>query len=234
MKVEKRNALTAIGILILILTLISIIDGIVIAFYAITFHLSPEMALIASTKPIIILNEIIFLFAAIIVTFQIFKWEKKDLGLVREKLVPNILVGFGVGAVGYFAVGVFMYLVSFFILIDVPPWFIEMFRTKDLFDLSFLLLITWVLIGPCEEIFFRGFIQESLTRWLGSKNGILAGAIIFGLAHFDPILWYRTIAGFLLGVIYGLVYAKSRNLFSVIVAHSLNDSIAFILTYLFQ
>ena len=234
LKVEKRNALTAIGILILVLTLISIIDGVVIAFYAITFHLSPEMALVASTKTIIILNEIVFLLAAFVVAFQIFKWEKKDLGLVREKLAPNILVGFGVGVGGYFAATVFMYLVGLFIPIDVPPWFIEMFRTKDLFDLSFLLLITWVFIGPCEEIFFRGFIQESLTRWLGSKNGVFAGAIIFGLAHFDPVLWYRTIAGFLLGVIYGLVYAQRRNLFPVIVAHSLNDSIAFILTYLIQ
>lgn len=234
MKVEKRNALIAIGILVLVLILISIIDGVVISFYAITFHLSPEMALIASTKPIIIFNETVFLLAAFLAAFQIFKWEKRDLGLVREKLAPNILVGSGVGVGGYFVATVFMYLVSLFVPIDVPPWFIEMFRTKDLFDLSFLLLITWFFIGPCEEIFFRGFIQESLTRWLGLKSGVLAGAVIFGLAHFDPTLWYRTIAGFLLGVIYGLVYAQRRNLFPVIIAHSLNDSIAFILTYLIQ
>jgi len=73
-----------------------------------------------------------------------------------------------------------------------------------------------------EEILFRGFLVPRL--------GIIASAVIFGLAHYS---YYSTfgvevIAAFIFGTIAGYVFRKTKSIYPGIVAHILVNTIAVI------
>src|SRR5579872_2117067 len=82
----------------------------------------------------------------------------------------------------------------------------------------------WVLaVG--EEFFFRGFLQQLLSRGLGSQvAGLLLASSLFGAAH----LWFRTfpnwrfavLAG-IAGVFYGLAFMRSGSVRASMVTHAL-------------
>lgn len=66
------------------------------------------------------------------------------------------------------------------------------------------------LAGICEEFTFRGFLQNTMTRNLGKYRwgfvpAIVFSAFIFGLFHFDP-QWVYTLAAFITGMVFGLIY----------------------------
>lgn len=89
----------------------------------------------------------------------------------------------------------------------------------------------WLGIALVEELIFRAMIQRILMEILGPFLGLVAGALVFGLAHVNnvagiydvpnwPYVGFATIAG--LG--YGLVYYR-RNLQSSATLHTLVDFI---------
>jgi membrane protease YdiL (CAAX protease family) len=141
--------------------------------------------------------------------------------------VLGLLVGVG----GWFGAVVVAAILAILVPYKVPEWFAKMLTATSSLDLLYFLILTWVLVGPCEELFFRGFIQGTFTTWKGPVAGLIAGSTLFGLAHFNPLLWFRTIPSAFLGFVYGIVYAKRRSIIPVAVAHSLNDTIGFVLTF---
>jgi hypothetical protein len=85
-----------------------------------------------------------------------------------------------------------------------------------------LLFLTASVAAPIfEELIFRGFMLPSLTRYLPVWGAIATSSLIFAIAHLSlsEVLPLTT-----LGIILGIVYTRSRNLFSSIVLHSLWNS----------
>jgi membrane protease YdiL (CAAX protease family) len=87
----------------------------------------------------------------------------------------------------------------------------------------FLVWIVTNLFFTClsEEAFFRGFVQAELMRpggraWMAIA--VIAGAILFGLAHFSGGLTYVT-AGVIAGLGYGLAYARTRRVEAAMAVH---------------
>jgi membrane protease YdiL (CAAX protease family) len=77
-----------------------------------------------------------------------------------------------------------------------------------------------------EECFFRGYIQQALAS-RGKWFAVLAGAILFGLQHWQggPLyIGFATIAG----IAYGLVYWRSRKIAFPILIHFLFNLIHFL------
>ncbi|MCD8185357.1 MAG: CPBP family intramembrane metalloprotease, partial [Rikenellaceae bacterium] len=84
--------------------------------------------------------------------------------------------------------------------------------------------LTAVLMAPvCEEILFRGIIQDSLTVKRGPISGILIASAIFGAIHGIP---QQVVAGFFLGLIIGYLYWRTRSLWSAIILHGINNALA--------
>lgn len=88
-----------------------------------------------------------------------------------------------------------------------------------------------IVIAPfVEELFFRGFFYRSLrTRYPIVVAALIDGAI-FGVIHFsfdgaDGLLILPPLA--FLGVIFCLVYEKTKSLWAVIGMHAFNNTIAF-------
>ncbi|MEH2452500.1 CPBP family intramembrane glutamic endopeptidase [Nostoc sp.] len=72
-----------------------------------------------------------------------------------------------------------------------------------------------------EEILFRGFLLPSLTRYLPVWGSILISSLLFAIAHLSLSEILPLTA---LGVVLGVVYTRSRNLFAPMLLHSLWNS----------
>jgi membrane protease YdiL (CAAX protease family) len=87
----------------------------------------------------------------------------------------------------------------------------------------FVIRIT--LISPfAEEIFWRGYVQSTLSRAVGSRPAILIQALLFGLSHsgFANILRASSI-----GIVFGIWCDKRKTLLPVLILHILNNVAAF-------
>jgi len=87
------------------------------------------------------------------------------------------------------------------------------------------LFIGGVIVGPiCEEIIFRGIIEEGFLQTYSPNKAILFSAMIFGGIHLVPL---QVLSAFLAGLLLGWIYWKTRSLWIVIVLHIVNNYIAF-------
>jgi len=95
---------------------------------------------------------------------------------------------------------------------------------------SLLLLsagLTCVVAPICEEFLFRGFIFTALRGWCGTWLAAAIAGLLFGAVHAGsaPALDLVPLAALGFGLC--LLYRYSGSLYPCIVAHSLNNSLAF-------
>ena len=84
----------------------------------------------------------------------------------------------------------------------------------------------------CEELFFRGAIQQIIYRWTHRPHlSIVLTAAIFSLAHMDP---FAFLPRFLLGILLGYMFYFSQSIWVDIAAHFLNNAIIVVLYFLYQ
>ncbi len=85
------------------------------------------------------------------------------------------------------------------------------------------LIIIAVLPAITEEVLFRGSLQNMLTRWLKSPwAAILITSVLFSAIHFS---WYGFLARVSLGVVLGIIFFQTKNIWLSILAHFLNNGI---------
>jgi membrane protease YdiL (CAAX protease family) len=79
----------------------------------------------------------------------------------------------------------------------------------------------------CEEFLFRGFIFTALREWRGTLAAAVLDGLLFGAVHIGsaPALDLVPLAGLGFGLC--LLYRFSGSLYPGIVAHSLNNCLAF-------
>lgn len=101
-------------------------------------------------------------------------------------------------------------LAIFFSLIKYDP---QLPNWWWLFALNNLLLTCII-----EEVFFRGFIQQKLTRLINPLAGLILTSLLFGIAHFSGGFNYMLVAT-LAGFLYGLVYLNTGKIWYAILLH---------------
>ncbi|WP_444907809.1 CPBP family intramembrane glutamic endopeptidase [Microbulbifer sp. SSSA008] len=90
----------------------------------------------------------------------------------------------------------------------------------------FQLLLISVVVGICEELLFRGFLQSWLSELSSPLLGLLISAIAFALLHFSS--WTNFFLTLGIGVVLGVVYQVSGSLLGVIIWHAVYDAIVLI------
>ncbi|WP_199769586.1 CPBP family intramembrane glutamic endopeptidase [Helicobacter pametensis] len=81
----------------------------------------------------------------------------------------------------------------------IPSW-LPLFVLANLFFVSFV-----------EETLFRGYIQQRLSHKIGAYPALFAASFVFGFYHFFWANWLFAFFAVLAGVIYGLAWMISRN-----------------------
>ncbi|GAB6099113.1 type II CAAX endopeptidase family protein [Halanaerocella petrolearia] len=92
--------------------------------------------------------------------------------------------------------------------------------------ISFLLLLV---VGPAEEIFWRGFIQEELMQRIGLQKGYWVTTILYTLLHIGTGNLLLILAALVAGLFWGYIIMVTDNLMLVIISHALWDILVFIL-----
>ena len=92
-------------------------------------------------------------------------------------------------------------------------------------ELVFLAFI----VGPTEELLFRGLIQTGLHQSMGPW-GTVIGALLFGLFHlinlgYQPLgaTLQQVFTAIVIGLVFGVLYNRTRNLVGASLAHSVAD-----------
>ena len=93
--------------------------------------------------------------------------------------------------------------------------------------LSILLLI---LIGPAEEIFWRGYVQNALSKRWNSNTGFIVTTLVYALVHIWSFNFMLVMAALVVGAIWGLAYRLyPQKLGALIVSHAVWDVAVFVL-----
>jgi len=90
-------------------------------------------------------------------------------------------------------------------------------------------LLLLFIIGPAEEIFWRGFVQSRFAARWGDWTGLIAATAAYTLVHVWSGNIMLMIAALVGGLYWGFIYKHTRNLFPVIVSHAVWDVLVFLL-----
>jgi membrane protease YdiL (CAAX protease family) len=90
-------------------------------------------------------------------------------------------------------------------------------------------ILLGLLIGPGEEIVWRGFLQENLGRRLGLAGGFVLTALVYALVHVPSGNTMLVLAAAVCGVFWGLLYAAWRSPVLNAVSHTVWALVIFLL-----
>lgn len=163
-----------------------------------------------------------------------------DFGVTRSKSwLLTLLVGLGV-ALGIFGAVVLVINPILKAFPNVAPRDMSMYSHLEgnLPNLILNVAAMWVTAGFLEEFLWRGYLMNRLIDAQGRETtlswviALVGSAIIFGLIHLfqGPVGMFKTGA---IGLVFGLSYlAVGRNLWPLIIAHGLIDTLDFVGHYL--
>ena len=108
----------------------------------------------------------------------------------------------------------------------------KMLSLSTVGDLLLQLFVVAFIPAVCEELFFRGALQQTLRQWFGNIHvAIFVTALVFSLAHGDP---YGLVPRFVLGLLLGYLFYLSGSLLVNICAHFFNNALIVVLYYLYH
>lgn len=146
------------------------------------------------------------------------KGDWRDVGLKRESLFKNIVVGLVAGiliAIASLVVG--NWLVKLTGLNATPQQLQALaVKAKGIGQVALLLMSGSVLVGLKEEVLYRGLLYPSMRQRAGIIRGIILTALLFALVHGDIL---RFVPLFLGGLVLTWLYERTGSLYASIVAH---------------
>ncbi len=84
-------------------------------------------------------------------------------------------------------------------------------------------------MGPAEEIFWRGFVQHRLESKYGEWKGFIFATLIYALIHIWSFNFILVMAALVCGIFWGLMYKYNKNLVPLIISHAVWDVAVFII-----
>lgn len=92
--------------------------------------------------------------------------------------------------------------------------------------LSILMLF---LIGPAEEIFWRGYVQRTLSLRWNANAGYVVATLLYALVHAGSCNFMLLMAALVAGVVWGGLYRLfPERMAAIIVSHAVWDAAVFI------
>ncbi|HBD64171.1 MAG TPA: hypothetical protein DC038_07010 [Clostridiales bacterium] len=92
------------------------------------------------------------------------------------------------------------------------------------------ILIYGCILGPIgEELVCRGYMLKGLRNKYSTTLALLLSSLVFAVIHLNIV---QIMNALFMGIVFGLLYIKTGSIFSCILAHILNNSIAmFVMNY---
>ena len=89
------------------------------------------------------------------------------------------------------------------------------------------LLLFW--IGPCEEIFWRGFVQQRFAERFGPWKGCVVTSLIYAGIHLWAFNFMLFMAALICGLFWGWMFLKYKSVWPGLISHAAWDLTVFVL-----
>lgn len=87
-----------------------------------------------------------------------------------------------------------------------------------------------LIIGPAEELFWRGYVQRKLMTKIGKNWGFVVATLIYTLIHIWSFNFMLIMAAMVCGIIWGGLYRLNQRWFlPLILSHAIWDACAFVI-----
>jgi membrane protease YdiL (CAAX protease family) len=167
---------------------------------------------------------LIFLIISTMVVIE--KTNISAFGLKTENIEKSLLYGFAF----FIVFGVVLIITSSLLVFAFTNQMLIASYSIAIF--LFAMPFQTLCVGISEEGLFRGYMQTHLRKFYTVGMAIFIQAVFFGAWHFvwdlspfDPIGMAQYVATtFLIGLLFGYFYSKSKNLVPLIFAHGLYNS----------
>lgn len=163
----------------------------------------------------------------ILLTFPIFadrSWLK-DIKVSWQGLLLGM--GIAIALWGVFWVGdkVSAWMFSF-----ARPQVDLIYGLKDTQDEIIIATLLLLIIGPAEEIFWRGYVQRRVSERFNANIGFIVTTAIYALVHIWAMNFMLFMAALVCGVLWGFAYRLwPKQLFALIVSHAVWDAMVFVI-----
>ncbi len=140
----------------------------------------------------------------------------------------EVLLGIGIAVVLWFV---------FFVGDKVSQWMFDFARPQVnlIYDMKtgnqpwLIALLLLFIIGPAEEIFWRGYIQRQLSQRWSPNVGFLVTTAIYTAVHLPSGNFMLVMAAMVCGVAWGGLYRLMPQHFpAIVLSHALWDAAAFV------
>lgn len=119
--------------------------------------------------------------------------------------------------------------VATFLFSTARPEIDSIYGMKDGVSPSLLSILLLFVIGPAEEIFWRGFVQERLSQRWGLNNGFLIATALYTSVHLASCNFMLIMAALVAGTFWGLLYRFFPQRYTaIIISHALWDAAVFV------
>ena len=176
---------------------------------------------------------IVMTFSAVILTALglTFTTDRKDLLKIERPLV-QVLAGI---AIAFALWGIFWIgdKVSAWLFAFARPEVDSVYAMKEGLPSWLIAVLLLCLIGPAEELFWRGYVQRTMCRIFGGKRpedkAFVLTAVIYALVHIWSFNFMLVMAALVAGLVWGLIYRlHPQALPALIVSHALWDALVFV------
>lgn len=149
-------------------------------------------------------------------------WKDIRMGL------SDIVIGIGLAAAlwGIFWLGEFFSTLLFDFARPQVDMIYGMKEGENPWVLTVLMLL---IIGPAEEIFWRGYLQNNLSKKWNPNIGFIVTTLMYGLVHISKFNFMLIMAAAVAGFVWGLAYRFfPERLGAIVLSHALWDCAVFI------
>jgi membrane protease YdiL (CAAX protease family) len=91
-----------------------------------------------------------------------------------------------------------------------------------------VILLMALIIGPGEELFWRGFVQRHLSSRMGRLTGFLVATALYSLVHVATGNFILVMAALVCGLFWGWLFYKYNSMLVNIVSHTVWDIAVFV------
>lgn len=140
----------------------------------------------------------------------------------------NIVLGITLAAAlwGVFWLGEYLSTILFDFA---RPQVDSIYGMKDGENPVLLTLLMLFIIGPAEEIFWRGCIQKSLSERWNPNIGFIVTTLVYSLVHLAKFNFMLIMAAMVAGFFWGLAYRFfPEKIGAIIISHAIWDCAVFI------
>ncbi len=168
----------------------------------------------------------------ILILGVVFLVDKENLRLLKSDLlkspVKKILMGFGFALLLFVVFYIGNFVIRF--ILEAAGEGIEgVYAFKQEAPGWRIALLMLLIIGPGEELFWRGFLQRRLQLHFNPTSGFLFATALYTAVHIFTGNFVLLLAALTCGLFWGWLYKKFNSMIINIVSHTIWDILVFVI-----